>query len=745
MQGEKMSFVDKYHVIQEVEFPPLGYPEQVYFHCFDADGSRLSIMDMYASDGTISLKSDCMLSSNTYINSLYLAYWQEYSQVDNVYMVVEFEGELEIHVHGVQYDFAVHKLATAQAHSGYGNRRYIKLPPLSRGSMFQNSQLIRVFFDIIAVKDSILKSIQFVTDVEPVRDVAMSIGICTFNRENDLAHNLEQIASLAKRHSFLKKVYIVNQGKEFSKKILLEVLDNPLFEVIRQGNLGGCGGFTRTLYEAQASEKGLTHHLLMDDDIILDAGVIYRAACFLQYSEAELAIGGAMLDRLAPHVMFEAGAFICRNNTIKAFGKNIDVCAVDGPNSFARLVKTDYNAWWFCVVPLGPSKQIGLPAPIFIRGDDFEYGRRLASKGIPTVTLPGVVVWHEPFYVKAAGWQEYYDLRNRLIFAATYPHEVRISSHLEILDILFNDILCHRYGQARLKLQAVKDFLDGPEKVFSTPADERHKEIMQLAKGTVVSLNPMNMRIPGDLSPNDVVKRPKGTRNKVLSYIGLFLKNWLLPVKKKRKTLMDIQVHPVQVCGRRYVVTNGPRTYFYEYSPEKAELRRLTFAALAIGRRYKRRKNATTKEWGTQIGSYRKTEFWDGVFKKQEAATEQKFEAALAQATVIVADTAEESTSAIPAAFAVSAVLDDLQVVDGETIGSVISDATAAGGDENTPDAFDECATATDPASSEEDTAANERDGDNAACADDDEENDDAPLTPDGESAGVFAATAART
>ena len=40
-------------------------------------------------------------------------------------------------------------------------------------------------------------------------------------------------------------------------------------------------------------------------------------------------------------------------------------------------------------------RAIGLPAPVFIRGDDFEYGQRLARAGVPTVTLPGIAVWHD--------------------------------------------------------------------------------------------------------------------------------------------------------------------------------------------------------------------------------------------------------------------------------------------------------------------------------------------------------------
>jgi len=59
-----------------------------------------------------------------------------------------------------------------------------------------------------------------------------------------------------------------------------------------------------------------------------------------------------------------------------------------------------FNGWWMFGFPKRWVERVGMPLPCFIRGDDIEFGMRLHEAGLPTVPLPGVAVWHEPFYLK---------------------------------------------------------------------------------------------------------------------------------------------------------------------------------------------------------------------------------------------------------------------------------------------------------------------------------------------------------
>ena len=60
-------------------------------------------------------------------------------------------------------------------------------------------------------------------------------------------------------------------------------------------------------------------------------------------------------------------------------------------------MSSHFNGWWYCAIPAGVFREHGLPLPVFLGGDDMEYGARLFSRGVPTVSLPPVAVWHEPF------------------------------------------------------------------------------------------------------------------------------------------------------------------------------------------------------------------------------------------------------------------------------------------------------------------------------------------------------------
>ena len=73
---------------------------------------------------------------------------------------------------------------------------------------------------------------------------------------------------------------------------------------------------------------------------------------------------------------------------------------------------TEFNAWWYCCFPLKVVREDNLPLPIFIRGDDLEYGLRNMKT---LILLNGICVWHEPFENKYSSYLEYYIVRNQLI------------------------------------------------------------------------------------------------------------------------------------------------------------------------------------------------------------------------------------------------------------------------------------------------------------------------------------------
>ncbi|WQD12999.1 MAG: glycosyltransferase [Lawsonella clevelandensis] len=85
-----------------------------------------------------------------------------------------------------------------------------------------------------------------------------------------------------------------------------------------------------------------------------------------------------------------------------------------------RRIDVDYNGWWMCLIPRLVADTIGQPLPLFIKWDDAEFGLRAGAHGFPTVTMPGIAIWHMAWSDKddAIDWQAYFHLRNRLVVAA---------------------------------------------------------------------------------------------------------------------------------------------------------------------------------------------------------------------------------------------------------------------------------------------------------------------------------------
>lgn len=78
-------------------------------------------------------------------------------------------------------------------------------------------------------------------------------------------------------NSELKDNYILT-FQIMQKTLDIERFQSKHIKVYENKNAGGAGGFTRTIIETkkQEEENGLTHILLMDDDVVMQPESIYR-------------------------------------------------------------------------------------------------------------------------------------------------------------------------------------------------------------------------------------------------------------------------------------------------------------------------------------------------------------------------------------------------------------------------------------------------------------------------------------
>ncbi len=576
------------------------------------DALYLRYLTGYAevSGWVLRIQENAKISFNTYFNSFYESYWQALTGLDNLYLEIECTGSVFVEVFRDTMDYGCYRIAFCRIDAEAPTVRRLALPAMGSGVGAGG----RIFVDITARKQSSVRDIRFGTDEKPACQPHLSIGICTFNREKFLLRNLRALLEEEGVADSLAKIVVVNQGPSFSTQELAELVANAdRVLLIEQGNLGGCGGFTRSMHEALQLE-GVTHHVLMDDDAVIDARVLCNLVSLLSFTGNSKVIGGHMLDLLRPHFLYEAGAVVKSNTRLKSLHHNIDLRAVVNP--FNKYQEVDYNAWWFCSIPTEQIRKAQLPAPIFIRGDDMEYGIRLQELGVKTVAMPGIAVWHEPFYVKVGGWQVYYDLRNRLIMASTYSHRFKHETPNDVLWWMLNAAASHDYLTCELLVRAAHDFLSGPD-LFARSADEIHAEIGALAKALAQPSVPES-QLPAP--PAKLHRMPESDFGLALLIVWRIAQTLLVGKQGGgAKLLLDHEANLSNIGPHAYVKTNGVGSYRLLYAPDRARLFRVVRKAFTVWWAYARDHRKAAKAWAERVPTLRAPEFWQSVFDTDAA------------------------------------------------------------------------------------------------------------------------------
>lgn len=548
----------------------------------------------------------------TLFGSFFEAYWIANTAVRTVIFFVDVEGPSTIQVY--RSAGAVKQLVT-EDDTGAGRTCCRLEVPLE-------DTATRIFLRIVAHDEEVrLFSAGIYADMNPSREVSFSLGFCCFNREPELWGNLDVLLRDTQSKSRIDKVYIVNQGSPFSQDFQdwLAEASVPV-ELIDQPNLGGTGGFTRTLIEARASSAA-THHVLMDDDIRLDASNISRAAAFLAYCNERIALGGSMLDGELVGMNHETGAMLRKNRTLRLKHHGIDVT---NPIEIDRLntpQNSDYNGWWFSIVPMDAVRDLSLPPPLFIRWDDIFYGLNLGENGVEMISLPNVAVWHEPFYVAPDGWKYLYSERNAQIVSCFFPNKSKVYSVLELATSLLVKIAQYDYRDAALLIRAMEEFLAGPDRLLNTPQQELHQEFTQLAQ----EYNHERVDV------EDVQELPFRKQVRFERY----LRRWARHVSISATSLFCIAVvfalgaprtptymhffhenRVYRLSRRAYIVTNPQRRYHELRVPDKDRIRSLLGEATKLLWRYARSKREARQMWQDRTNALTSESLWNRRFEE---------------------------------------------------------------------------------------------------------------------------------
>lgn len=580
--------------------PPEGAPEVLYF----ASGSRFST----SSRGLLVLPRGGRLDGDTFFNAFFLDYWCKWAGISRVGISCRASGSLRLCVVGHRADGTSRKIATwTQAGRDAGSVRWIWQEGSATG-------IARLSLEVEALDATSIAEISFVTDRAPLRPVRVSVGIVTHDREALFHPTVRALAELGATMPELARVHVVNHGRRFRDAGLVQLLEAPLFQVVEQPNLGGCGGFARAMIEALDAQVGSTHLLLMDDDILLDARIIARAASFAAHALSEVAIGGQAIELERPTLLQEAWGRLGHDWLPLMEGGDLDLSAPGALRFWDRCPEAHYNGWWFNMIPIRAVRDFGLPAPVFLRGDDIEYGLRLRAAGVPTVPLPGLGVWHASVRYKHVGLVQYYDLRNGLITASAHPEFAPPKSSLAVLGWVLHHLLVHRYRAAEASLRAVSDFLDGPDVALWPNGAQRHRELIS---------NIRSLPAPERRAGEDVVglRRTEAfdvARSKPITtafVIGAVVRILFGRVSRRIDLLQIGAPDPRAIQGDPYYLALDPTgNCCLEMVPRKGLFLTLLIRALWIALRYRVTQKRAAQRWRDRMPSLRSRDRWAQEF-----------------------------------------------------------------------------------------------------------------------------------
>lgn len=479
--------------LARVLMPRKGEPHDVRsLYLIEAEQNKQRLR--WADRTSLTVPEGQEVSFETYFNAFPASYWRRWSQLDRVVLAMDVEGAATISLYRSKHDgvrISVKNVEVADEH--------VEIPLELKN--FEDGGWL--WFDVTAETETTITNAAWCAAQKPEaqkladgtsippQPKQVAVGIPTFNRPRDAVNALHALAEDPEVEAHISHVLMPDQGNQHPA-------DEPDFaeaqaalgeklRIFSQGNLGGSGGYSRIMYEG-LNNTDAPYILYMDDDIAIEPDSILRAVQAARYARTPILVGGQMLnlqDRAqlrttgeavdrstfmwgaAEHAVYDHDFSKYPLGYVGTEQEELDPRKTTS-RALHRRVDVDYNGWWMNLFPRAVAEQLGLPLPLFIKWDDTEYALRAKEAGYPTVTWPGVAIWHMAWADKddAIDWQAYFHLRNRLIVAAMYGPDAADGILRNMLKSTYKHIMCMEYSTMAIQVEAMKDFLAGPDQLF---------------------------------------------------------------------------------------------------------------------------------------------------------------------------------------------------------------------------------------------------------------------------------------
>lgn len=521
--------------LQSLLFPQTGIctEEKMYFR-------RQGTIDFTWDKDYTNMFRNSMIAFDTYFNGCSAEKWFKYTKIKKISINLHVKGKFRITLMRKEksLDGITTKFLHEETFGNDGVEGVYSFPFESESNSGMFCFQLLCLSDMGTIFDGWYEG---EVATEDIRHVKIALDICTFKREVFVTKNVKELydSFLSKPESGMSdnlEIFISDNAKTLNQK---DVLLCDKIHIFLNKNTGGAGGFTRGMIEIMKcrDKHRITHVLVMDDDVIINPDSIYRTFVILSLLKDEYKdafVGGAMLRLDKQFIQTENGARWNKGYLIShKSGLNlndVDACLY---NEFEE--KTEFNAWWYCAFPAHIISETNLPLPIFIRGDDVEYGLRNLKN---LILMNGICVWHEPFENKYSSSMYYYIFRNRLIDNSI--HNLKYKRKMFIKDLkeqVKREIIYYRYKNAELLMDGVNDFYNGIDWLMAQDGEGLHKSVM----GRGYKLQDINdLSVPFSYPAYEQACRMPEPKRRTRAWRKFTANGIMLPCKKKADNEMPV-------------------------------------------------------------------------------------------------------------------------------------------------------------------------------------------------------------
>ena len=406
----------------------------------------------------------------TYFNSVSLRKWVTYTGVTDITLNLKIKGHFSISIVGADLELQnPSKTILYKEHFDLESCSDIHID-------IPDSDATLVGFLLNTESRVELYSGYYSAKFPAERDINLSLCTTTMRKEQYITGNIKALfddllntTSDISEHLF---IHIVDNGRTLSNDAFPE--HSHIF-LHPNKNVGGAGGFARGMIESLEQKDNITHVLLMDDDVRIEPDSIFRTYMLLKHLSPPFHrhfISGAMLHLENPSIQQEDVGFVNEYGyfiPLKPVFNQENLWDILQCSKEYKRLPNSYAAWWYCCIPIEIIKEYGLPVPVFVRGDDVEYGLRCQPEFI---TMNGICVWHMGFVGKFNTAMDYYQVNRNLLINRAFGLLEGVDVFKKNLNECRGFLLRFDYDSAELIIRAMEDYLKGPEFIMEDRGEE---------------------------------------------------------------------------------------------------------------------------------------------------------------------------------------------------------------------------------------------------------------------------------